>query len=472
MYRELQPLRQALREELRSSLPPALPGLQPDKLLETYLDQLTLYVGSDVADQTLTVLALNASGDQLAALRDVPNTPLGFRQILERLEQVRLQHHLRIIAVAGETTGVFYWAFWDFLAEQPNVARILYNPRTTEHMGEVLAKRVRTELVDALLLAEQLRLGSTPEVVLTEDAALRSARFCSRAARDLAQQINRKKNQLRALLRAYNPVLPHLFPGSKLHHPAIYALFEHHLFPDEIVSAGVDALAAVQGAHCHTAFDRADAQQLVELCRTTILRPIQRQVIRQRALDLADEITTAQARQRFFIRAGFDLIKNRPETKLLKQTTGAGLSNTLALTSEVGDVTRFPDGEHLASFLGLTTSKHISGTTVYQAKHITKQGSANGRYAAVSIADHLRRKAPFYTHMYERITSRKPPHQGHFVALVAIARHFVTHVLYDMWRHQRPFFLETADYRSYLKEHPRPDQALHLNPATQPPPVS
>lgn len=83
----------------------------------------------------------------------------------------------------------------------PNVARVLFNPRTTEHMGEVLSKRVRNELVDALLLAEQLRLGSTPEVLLTEDADLLTARLCSRAARDLAQPINRKKNQLRSLVR-------------------------------------------------------------------------------------------------------------------------------------------------------------------------------------------------------------------------------------------------------------------------------
>ena len=123
---------------------------------------------------------------------------------------LRDHHGLRIIAIAGETSGIYYWGLWDFLGEQSDLARVLYNPRTTEHMGEVLSKRVRTELVDALLLAEQVRLGSTPEVVLHEDADFLTARFCSRAARDLAQHINRKKNQLRALLRAY---CPPLWPG-------------------------------------------------------------------------------------------------------------------------------------------------------------------------------------------------------------------------------------------------------------------
>ena len=72
---------------------------------------------------------------------------------------------------------------------------MLYTPRTTEHMGEVHGKKVRCELVEALLLGEQLRLGSTPEVLLQKNAELVTAHYYSRAARNLAQQINRNKTQ-------------------------------------------------------------------------------------------------------------------------------------------------------------------------------------------------------------------------------------------------------------------------------------
>jgi len=96
-------------------------------------------------------------------------------------------------------------------------------------------------------------------------------------------------------------------------------------------------------------------------------------------------------------------------------------ATSIALLTEVGDIRRFPDGEHAASFLGLTTSKHISGATLYQSKHITKQGSPNGRYAAVNMALHLSQRVPKYRAMYKAIKSRKPPRKGHFVALVAIA---------------------------------------------------
>jgi transposase len=399
MYRELQPLRQALSVELKASLPPAGPGIAAEHLLQTYLDRLTMSVGCDVADQSFTLYAEDAAGQELGYLEAVPNYPLGFERAWDWLDNLRAHHHLRIILLAMETSGIYYWAWWDFLAARPNLARVLFNPRTTEHMTEVLSKRVRNEVVDAYALAEQVRLGSTPEATLIEEADLLSARLCSRAARDLAGQINDKKNQLRSLLRAYNPALSHVFPGAKLHHPAVYALLQHYVLPQEFVAAGAPAIVAILRAHCRTAFGQPEAEHLVALCRQTLTHPIHREVIHYRVQQLTADILSARQHQKRFLKTGYGLIAQRPETCLLKTAIGAGISNTLALVSETGGSQRFPDGEHLASFLGLTTSKHISGTTLFRSKHITKQGSPNARYAAVNLAQHLSQRVPKYQAM-------------------------------------------------------------------------
>jgi hypothetical protein len=146
MYRDLQPLRQAPSQELKAVLFPAAAGVDPGKLPETYLDRLTMYTGVDVADQTFTALALNASKEIPDSLEGCPNQSDGFQRFLAWARVLRDRHGLRIIAVAGETTGIYYWALWDFLGEQPDIARVLYNPRTTKHMGEVLSKKARNEL--------------------------------------------------------------------------------------------------------------------------------------------------------------------------------------------------------------------------------------------------------------------------------------------------------------------------------------
>lgn len=452
MYHELKPLRQALSDELRETLPPVTAGVDEYQLLQTYLDRLTLYVGCDVADRTFTLYAEDAGGEKMGHLEEVPNQPDGFEQAWQWLDKLRHRHQLRLIVLAMETTGVFYWAWWDYLADCSQLARVLYNPRTTEHMTEMLSKKVRNELVDAYALAEQVRHGATPEVVPVEDTDLLTARFASRVARDLAGQINRQKNQLRALLRAYNPALGMVFSGSKLHHPAVYTLAETYLFPDEIVAAGAEAVGDILLTHCRSAFDSSHAERLVALCGQLPHRTIGRDVVRQRACHLMTDIQKAQQRQQEFLKTGFALIADRPETQLLKATKGAGISNTLALVSELGGAGRFADGEHMASFLGITTSKHISGTTLHHSKHITKQGPPNARFAAVNLAGKLCRYVPKYQQMYRRIKNRKPPRKGHFIALVAIARDFVSNILYDMWLNQRPFFMEVEAYRAYCRQ--------------------
>ncbi len=452
MYHELEPLRQALSDELRETLPPVIAGVDENQLLQTYLDRLTLYVGCDVADRTFTLYAADAGGEKIGHLEEVPNQPNGFEHAWQWLDKLRSRHQLRLIVLAMETTGVFYWAWWDYLADCPHLARVLYNPRTTEHMTEMLSKKVRNELVDAYALAEQVRHGATPEVMPVEDTDLLTARFASRTARDLAGQINRQKNQLRAMLRAYNPALSMVFPGQKLHHPAVYALTKAYLFPDEVVTAGTAVVSDVLLSHCRSAFDGRHAERLVTLCRRLPHRSIGRDVVRQRACHLIADIQKTQQRQQAFLQTGFALIADRPETQLLKATKGAGISNTLALVSELGGASRFADGEHMASFLGITTSKHISGTTLYHSKHITKQGPPNARFAAVNLAGKLCRYVPKYQQMYRRIKNRKPPRKGHFIALVAIARDFVSNILYDMWLNQRPFFLEVEDYRAHCHQ--------------------
>ncbi len=452
MYHELEPLRQALSDELRERLPPATAGVDENQLLQTYLDRLTLYVGCDVADRTFTLYAEDAGGEKIGHLEEVPNQSDGFAHGWQWLDKLCSRHQLRLIVLAMETTGVFYWAWWDYLADCPHLARVLYNPRTTAHMTEMLSKKVRNELVDAYALAEQARHGATPEVVPLEDTDLLTARFASRAARDLAGQINRQKSQLRALLRAFNPALSMVFPGQKLHHPAVYALVEAYLFPDEVVTAGARVVGDLLLSHCRSAFDGGHAERLVALCRQVPQRPMGRTVTHQRACQLIADIQLAQQRQQDFLQTGFALIADRPETQLLKAVKGAGISNTLALVSELGGAGRFADGEHMASFLGITTSKHISGTTLHHSKHITKQGPPNARFAAVNLAGKLCRYVPKYQLMYRRIKNRKPPHKGHFIALVAIARDFVSNILYDMWRNQRPFFMEVEDYRAYCRQ--------------------
>jgi transposase len=456
MYQELLPLQERLAEELREIVvPQTLPGMDPEKLLKAYLGQLTLYVGVDVGNETLTAVIIDDAGEILDSLVGFANNPQGFERFKRWVEEVRARHKARIVAVGGECTGVYYEEFWRYLQQRTNYARVLYNARTTEHMGEVLSTRVRDDEIDAYLIAEQLRLGSTPESQPSQDLELLEARTCSRFARDIAKEINRKKNQIKSLIRTFNPAFYRIFPGNKFWSAPAQALLKKYIFPEDFIAASVEQIAAELQAAGRGKLGRAEAQALIEECQTCYASPGQRNTVRQRIINLTEDIARLKKRKSFYLKLGYQRIENRPETPLVRAVYGAGISNTLAIVSEIGDAHRFPDGEHLASFLGITTSKHISGTTLFSSKHITKQGSTNARFAVINLSDHLRRKVPKYIAMYERIKNRKPPCKGHFVAVVAVARDFVTNILYDMLTNQRPFFIEVEDYKRYRQQQQR-----------------
>ena len=106
MYRELQPFREALSQELKASLFPTVAGVDPNKLLQTYLDRLTMYSDVEVADQNFTALALDAGKEILGWLEGCANDPDGFQPFVTWARALRDHDGWRIIAIAVETTGI------------------------------------------------------------------------------------------------------------------------------------------------------------------------------------------------------------------------------------------------------------------------------------------------------------------------------------------------------------------------------
>jgi hypothetical protein len=72
-------------------------------------------------------LALDAAGEELGHLLNAPNNPLGFERAWDWLESLRCHHRLRITLQAMETSGVYYWAWWDFLARPLKTLRLEVN---------------------------------------------------------------------------------------------------------------------------------------------------------------------------------------------------------------------------------------------------------------------------------------------------------------------------------------------------------
>ena len=124
----------------------------------------------------------------------------------------------------------------------------------------------------------------------------------------------------------------------------------------------------------------------------------------------------------------------RDKMALLLQTQpGVGPITALAYVLTMGDVSRFPRGKQVASYLGLIPREHSSGGR-QKLGAITKQGNRMLRMLLVEAAQIAVRYDPEFRREYLHRCHQKPK----AVAKVAAARKLAVR-LYWMLRTQRPY---------------------------------
>lgn len=124
----------------------------------------------------------------------------------------------------------------------------------------------------------------------------------------------------------------------------------------------------------------------------------------------------------------------RDKMALLLQTQpGVGAITSLAYGLTMGDVSRFPRGKQVASYLGLIPREHSSGGR-QKLGAISKQGNRMLRMLLVEAAQSAVRYDPEFRREYQHLCHSKPK----AVAKVAVARKLAIR-LYWMLRTQQPY---------------------------------
>lgn len=247
------------------------------------------------------------------------------------------------------------------------VARVVVsNPRKTRAIAEA---KVKTDKVDARILAQLLAADFLPETWVADDQTRRRRRLVARRVH-LVKQRTRLKNQVHAILsRNLVPTCPHtdLFSGVGRRW-----LAQQALPADE--QRSVDALLRQLDFH---------NDELAE-------------VERDIALDAIDDEVIAR----------------------LMTIPGINLTVAMSIVAAVGDFSRFDTPQHLVSYLGLNPRVRQSGAGTPTHGPITKAGRAQARGMMIEAAfSAIRAPGPLRA-FYRRIKDRR----GFHVAIVAVAR--------------------------------------------------
>lgn len=94
--------------------------------------------------------------------------------------------------------------------------------------------------------------------------------------------------------------------------------------------------------------------------------------------------------------------------RLLMTIPGIGYYSALLIASEIGDINRFPDSQHLCSYFGFVPSTYSSGGVTYHGR-ITKKGSKYLRWIMVECTHAHIRTAPEsnVSRFYTKISKKK-----------------------------------------------------------------
>lgn len=280
----------------------------------------------------------------------------GINKVKEKLSG----HHAHI---AVESTGNMWVVLWDKLEEIESDLHLVHPLKTKA----IASNKLKNDKLDAKMLAKLLR-GDMLVCSYVPPRDVRDERETVRLRASLVRMRTQVINKIRSILHKYCIK----YKGS-LHR-----------------NAGMEFLSTLE------------------------LRPVDISAIKSYLETLKTLNVEIEAVNR-------QIAKNdSEEIRLLMSIPGIDYYSAVLIYSEIGDISRFPSHNKLASWAGLVPSMHQSGTSFYNGR-ITKEGSRRLRWILIQCAHTSIRTNSKINEFYRKIAKRR----GDNKAVVAVARKLV-----------------------------------------------
>ena len=320
------------------------------------------YVGIDLHRRRSVIVVLDQDGEELWT-RKIDNTPENLAAAIRDAGPAP--------EVVIEATWGWYWAA-DVITEAGGIVHLAHPLGIAAFEN----RRVKTDKIDARLLADLLRMGMLPEAWIAPPP-VREQRELVRYRRKLSQLRAGLKAQVHAVIgkEGLIPPMNHLWgPGGKdwLDNTQMAAAFEDRL------------------------------RSLRRLIKT-----------------YDNEIVRLDARI-------VGVFKGHPGYETIQQIHGVGPVFAAIFVAEIGDVTRFDNARQISSWAGMTPRHRESDVKAHRGA-ITKQGPRLVRWAAVEAVSRNHQIEPIHD-IYVRVGQRRGVNKGR----VAAARKLLTLVFYGL----------------------------------------
>lgn len=330
-----------------------------------------LYVGMDIHKNYSSVAVID-DGGSLVTRRRVSH------RYREELTGYFNQFPAKTQVVMEATCG---WGWLSELLQDLGLEVKLANPSKVKIIAE---SHIKTDKVDALVLAQLLRTNFLPESYLAP----------------------KEQREARDLLR-YRISLVHLRSGVKNRvHALLIRLGIYHSYSDLFGKQGRRFLSSLE------------------------LSPVHRQTL-DGYLCLIDTTNKLIGEVEVEIRR---VVKESEDGQRLLALPGIGFTLAYLILVEIGDIFRFSSKKKLSSYAGLVPIVRQTGSKNYHG-HLNKKSNRYLRWGLIEAAQKAKVIDPFLRRKAERIQRKK----GASVATAAVAHHLLV-IIYHILKGKRPYY--------------------------------
>ena len=387
-----------------------------------------IYAGIDIAKSSHVIGATDEPGRDAAKPMQFANSTAGFDRCAAYLDG--LVESKSDLLVGMEATG-HYWLPLFCRLQAEGYAVVVINPIRTDAMRRFKgSSRVKTDMIDCVLVAETLRCGDFEPSRLGDEAMI-ELRQLTRLHQELKESVADLKRQVIVALDQVFPEYDSIF--SDTFGESSKAFLKRCPTPEECLAVRADSLARTLERASHGKLGREKADEIKGVARNSCGIDVATSAFSFQIKLLIEQIDFIEgqiAEVEVKIREGIEAVE-----PLILTIPGIGYTLGAQIVAEIGDVKRFHSAAAIVKYAGINPSISQSGQFSSEENHITKQGSPYLRRALYLAAmAQLQLKTPFYGYYAKKRADGK----SHREALIAVSRKLV-HVIYAVLSKQEPY---------------------------------
>ncbi len=380
-----------------------------------------VFVGVDVGKASNYVVALDRFTDDKLVGRSVVQEESAIRKVL--LEASAKGRALVVVDQCGAFGRLTVAVAQDMGLDVAHIP-----PRKFRQAAEPYGED-KSDAGDAFIIADVAR--SQPrfiEPVGARAEAIAEIKVVASCRDDAVRERTRCYNRLHDLIHQVCPPLENVFSKQKLHNDLEIQLLARYGGPQGFRRAGKSRCAKWAGS---LKFQKTRGPERVKevfeaISRQTVTLPATA-VIEEQIKKLATRIIELEAEEAAFNAELERLSELLPEVALIKSIPGIGHVYGATIVAEIGDISRFRNAHHLASYGGIAPAKEESGSSVKKKKK-RKGGNRRLKNAFIQSAQYAIDSDDTAREYYDK---KRAEGKKHRQAIRALARRRVE-VIYAM----------------------------------------